>query len=289
MKKTQNLLLLAVLFVSAFFVVGKVSAADAGWGFKETKIYCNPEALEPGGTAKCYYAGKPTTGAGYVAANAGFWTKMYTTDNLIIQSVTSNAANGAAQWYDSASSSESIQLASGMPSQLASFTCGQVTTKDTKSQGCGIWYTKSGSDPAYSPSTLTANGLKASDFKVSSLDGYAVLGYVTVKLDNNNDVDKCGNICIVSYGIPTDADWAHYKCVNESITGCDDTYVTKSTKTEGGSEDEFDCYELHIKTVDPGNYPETGAFVSYAILAAAALIALSAVTIAKKHNRLQKI
>ena len=35
--------------------------------------------------------------------------------------------------------------------------------------------------------------------------------------------------------------------------------------------------------------PKTGSFASYAVLAAGALIAISAITVAKKHNRFYKV
>lgn len=309
MKKTQNLLLLAVLFISAFLVVGRVNAQGAAWGIKDTALACDPEALEPGDTTKCYYAGKTAYGNGYSVKNAGFWTQMYTTDNLKIVeqntiTVNSNVTGGKAFFVSSASSSENINAPADAPNELKNnFKCPTINDRTTASQGCGIWY--STGDPAYDPDSLKAAGFagvpSASAFAVSSLNNYVVLGAIQLKLDENNDVEKCGNLCIASYGIATNADWAFADCVNESMNtsmgseskscGNAENTTTRSTRTHGPeSNGYFDCYEIKLRAGEnPANYPETGAFVSYAILAAAALIALSAVTIAKKHNRLQKI
>lgn len=51
MKKTKNLLLLAVMFVSIFVFAGVVKAAP--WGFQEAWLICNPEAVDPGEQTTC--------------------------------------------------------------------------------------------------------------------------------------------------------------------------------------------------------------------------------------------
>ena len=145
--------------------------------------------------------------------------------------------------------------------------------------------------------TLTNNDLEKSSYQV---DTTAVLGAVIVKLDDGNDVDKCGNLCIVSYAVAESTDWNHADCHvtdgtmhsewDTSVT-CDTGNPSLITPAHHLPSGVYDCFEIEMKskTVENDDTPESGAFVSYAILAAGALIAISAVTIAKKHNRLQKI
>jgi hypothetical protein len=72
--------------------------------------------------------------------------------------------------------------------------------------------------------------------------------------------------------------------------GVECQHNTSSTSPIHAPEEGFDCREIHMKKkTEPGNNPGTGAFASYALLAAGALIAISAITIAKKNNKLQKI
>ncbi len=89
-------------------------------------------------------------------------------------------------------------------------------------------------------------------------------------------------------------------CVQENgkFFGKDSTQVTEEQfKIECGKK----CYQSNGKyygkdgnEVSKEQYerdclPKTGSFASYAVLAAGALIALSAITIAKKHNRFYKV
>ena len=299
MKKSKNLLLLAVLFVSAFLVVGKVNAESYAWAIKSSGMYCDPEALEPGGQAKCYYAGHSNMGVDTTDKNAGFYAQIYTTDHLTIKSVEYNKSMSKvnAKFFESASSSETITASTDMPSSLEEFKCGKITD-NANSQGCGIWYTTKGNTEAFIGTSaampIYASGVEWGDFGFVSSDKAVVLGAIVVELDKDNNIDTCGNLCIASFGVATNDDWSYADCINESMTSsisgqsCSGHNIVGRSDVTHGSSDKFDCFELHIKSVVPQN-TETGAFVSYAILAAAALIAISAVTIAKKHNKLQKI
>ena len=297
MKKTKNLLLLAVMFVSIFVFAGIVKAAP--WGFQEAWLVCNPEAVDPGEQTTCYYFGK-VQGTG-TTANAGFYTEMYTTDNLILDDVKPNESLENAYGLlvkMSGTTEASIQHdANKMPEKLANFKCKVQTDKDTKSRGCGVFYTQKGQNAAYDVAKMKVYGkLTESDLTQSSyaVDTTAVLGEILVHLDNKNDVDKCGNLCISSVAVEKAEDWAHANCTAAGQTGwdnttCDDDGLASRTKSHHIPDGFFDCFEIEMKVKEEQNNEETGAFVSYAILAAGALIAISAVTIAKKHNRLQKI
>ena len=300
MKKSKILLLLAVLFVSAFLVVGKANAeSQYAWAIKSSGVYCDPEALEPGQSGKCYYAGHSNMGTDTTQRNAGFYAQIYTTDHLTIKGVEHNKSmsNVNAKFFTSSSSSETITTSTDMPASLNNFKCGKITDV-ANSQGCGIWYTTKGNTEAFVGTTdampLYASGAEWSNFGFVSPDKAVVLGAVLVELDKDNNIDTCGNLCIATFGVATNDDWDYADCINDSMTSsisgqsCSGHNVVGRSDVTHGSSDKFDCFELHIKSVVPQN-TETGAFVSYAVLAAAALIAISAVTIAKKHNKLQKI
>ena len=86
--------------------------------------------------------------------------------------------------------------------------------------------------------------------------------------------NRCGDICVKVWTIP---DGVYYSKALECGTGTGCVQHTTS---------EQKCVEIHIKA---SGSTETGAFASYTILAAAAFIAISAVAIAKKNNKLYKI
>ena len=54
---------------------------------------------------------------------------------------------------------------------------------------------------------------------------------------------------------------------------------------------QYACAEVHYNETGtlPGDGTETGAFASYALLVAGALVAISAITLAKKNNKFSRI
>ena len=182
-----------------------------------------------------------------------------------------------------------------MPAGLAKFKC-KTNVTDSASQGCAIFWS-TGSNPAFNPDSMGLyDSLTNNKIGVESGAKYIALGYIKVELPDDNQIEKCGNICVKTFSILTNANWETGDCTAGDTTSSwsgaacpQDSTVTHSQPSQGADDQGYDCYELHLKAYDPGGNTETGAFVSYAILAAAALIAISAVTIAKKHNRLQRI
>jgi len=305
MKKTRNLLLFMALCISTFAFV--VTANARTWNFSKAQLVCNPEELEAGGSADCYYFG--TVAGSNPTAIAGFYTQMYSTDNLIINDVFANQklSGAKAKYVENASSNEAAipTPSSDMPQKMNGFKCivRPGEGRDAKSTGCGIFYsdqTVKEDNKVYVPASMTVYGaltnakLKAKNFSTTA-GATAVLGHVKVSLPNDNDIEACGNLCIASYAVGSNDDWNRGDCTNQAGTSdwdssvsCEgaDVGLTTPTFQKDGN---FDCFEVKLKKGTPQNVPESGAFVSYAILAAGALIAISAVTIAKKHNRLQKI
>lgn len=315
MKKTKNVLLLSVLLISVFALVSKVNAATA-WGITRPTLVCDPVALSPGDKSTCYLVGTQYADKdGSVTENAGFYLYLYTTQNLILKDVAPNTnlgSNAKAIFVeDHAENDKGIKQADDkMPDGLKNyFTCNVAKKQDEKnprnrnSSGCGVFYTVKGQKGAYVKSKMGVYGyLKNHQDAYRSANiadsDVVVLGTILVQLDEKNNLDGCGELCIAIYGVAKEEDWGKGNCTNnsgmaswdgETCTDADTIQVTNpGTGNPAMTDGDYGCYELKLKPTTPKNTP-TGAFVSYAILAAGALIAISAVTIAKKNNRLQKI
>ena len=313
MKRTKKVLFLAVLFASIFCLVGRVNAAEKAWGIKNQTLICNPQALEAGKSSECYFLGtQDIASTGYVTNNAGFYMMIYTTQNLQLVDVKANSNLkdvGAKLIKNSGTNVTNISpLESTMPDGLGKFKCNIAKytekTKNKNDAGCAVFYTHKGKTAAFNKGSMAVYGYLSSHqqlitkLNIAAQDA-VVLGTIEVKLPKENNLEGCGDICIATFGVATEADWSHGDCINNDMTSewdtengsCADANLTNETPP-GGNKNMVDghyyCYELTLKSVTPQN-TGTGAFVSYAILAAGALIAISAVTISKKHNRLQKI
>lgn len=136
--------------------------------------------------------------------------------------------------------------------------------------GNGQTYTCQANKPCYTFITTSTGAGKIQKGK-SSITGigsenYTVLGIVHVKLpaDSKANIGDCGTVCIDPFYALTDA----------SYSG------TLNTSNISGR-----CAE--IKVVD--GQTETGNFLSYAVLAAGAFIAISAIALAKKHNKFYRV
>lgn len=135
--------------------------------------------------------------------------------------------------------------------------------------GNGQSYTCSFGTPCYAYITeKPGDGLiqkgKSSISGIGS-DSITVVGIVNVTLpkDTKANVGDCGTVCIDPFYFLTDQ-----------------SYSDPRSSQVGGK-----CAEINI--VD-GN-TETGNFLSYAVLAAGAFIAISAIALAKKHNKFYRV
>lgn len=318
MRKTKKMLLLSVLLVSVFCFIGKVGALGMAWGISKGSLICDPVIMSPESTSNCYYIGEQNLDtAASDGKNAGFYLVLYTTQNLVLKDVSINSnmknKNAAAILVDEHSGNDKgiKQNVTGLPKGAKDhFTCNVAAHQGSKpksrnSSGCGIFYTKEIEgqtiEDAYSKDNMGAYGYLSNHEQQIATSGVTpskmvALGTIQVELPKKNNIEGCGEICIAAFGVADQSDWGAGNCLNDSssATGwngqtCDKVNTTAKAETVSAITDgDFACYELSLKATTPQNTP-TGAFVSYAILAAGALIAISAVTIAKKHNRLQKI
>ena len=122
--------------------------------------------------------------------------------------------------------------------------------------------------PCYLLITKTAgNGLIAhgKSKKTASNSDYTVLGSSTVKVNENASVNDCGTLCVNATYALTDSEYT---------TGLHSSNTTESV-----------CDEITVKEGEVA----TGNFVSYAVLAAGAFIAISAIALAKKHNKFYRV
>ena len=132
---------------------------------------------------------------------------------------------------------------------------------------------------------------------------YTIIGWYLVKLTDNATADSCGEFCLNVYPLTTEADKDNYAAVEQGTLSnglCKEIKPTvvieeqpKKCTTEGSGEN-IKYYGKDGQVVTKEQYdkdcnPDTGGWASYAVLAAGAFIALSAITIAKKHNKFYQV
>ena len=86
-------------------------------------------------------------------------------------------------------------------------------------------------------------------------------------------------MCVKVWRVPEKENYADYtSCGNDG---------TNANNCGSDTQLQYKCKEIHYK--EDGTFAETGAFASYALLVACALIAISAITLAKKNNKFSRI
>lgn len=143
----------------------------------------------------------------------------------------------------------------------------------------------------------------------SKNQGYTIIGKFNLKVKDEAATD-CGKICVnvAQYAANENSQYvdtfAQGETSNTTNKRCEEVHLKGLVETEEKPEPEPEpktCYTENGKyygkdgtEVDEETYkkecvPETGSFASYAVLAAGAFIALSAITIAKKHNKFYRV
>ena len=279
MKNYRNLFLLTVLSICSFLLVGVVTV-NASVGYANKKPVCDPAdaaaGLKPGDSTTCYVIGNASH-ASTDSSVHGFMVRMYTTDGLIFDSVQPYVAGTKAVSYVAAAASDqkntitldggtNIEVTCKYDTQLkAEIPDWQINTEKGDEFRCAFYYS-SGTSNAFTPAAAKPGtdiqGLTGTD------NGLMVIGKVIAHIDQNaKNESRCGELCVFAKEAESTSSYAN---LNEG-TG---TYM---------------CAEVHYTADSVATNTPTGAFVSYAILAAGALIAVSAVAIAKKHNKIYKV
>lgn len=281
MKKTKKLLIMSILAISTFILCGMTTVRAAAFSLTNTDIICDPSKLERGGRADCYIIGVPSETGDSVN---GYIVKAYTTKFLKLKSASKIVPNTEAAWTDATSATATIAATDDMPESLKTFSCaydseGIKTGTQATSYGCGAFYTiNTASANAFTSSTIKKTGIK-SDLLPNAT--YGVIGYITVELDQSATGNECGEVCVKVWRVPEKENYSNYlTCGNDA---------DNSNNCGSDSGNDYKCKEIHYNETPTGPIAETGAFASYALLAACALIAISAIALSKKNNRFNRI
>lgn len=288
MKNLKKLFLMATMAVSSLLLVGVTTVKAEGiFSLEDQKLVCDPSTLEAGGTADCYVIGVPSA-QGDVN---GFVVKAYTTKYLRLVGSKQILANTGAAWagqVSSASTGKTFEMIATMPQKLSEFKCDYNTdaidsgdVNSVEDFGCAAFYTRTDSSVtnAFNKTTMLQHGLTTD--KVAA--HYGVIGAITVELDEAVKGNDCGKICVQIWKVPVAEEYPNYNnCATRAenpVEGC------------GADNMQYACAEVHYNETGtlPGDGTETGAFASYALLVAGALVAISAITLAKKNNKFSRI
>lgn len=282
MKNFKNLILILVFSVCSLLLVG-VSKVNAVVGFSTLPPVCSPgssanDGLKAGDKTTCYIIG---TGSQAQGKTHGFLARVYTTDGLLFDAASPYIANtNAASAIASAASDNQKMTLSFSDGTSKEYTCKYDTGIKADKEAwniaegdifrCVLYYSNT-----TTPAITVQSAAPKSDIQnlvSSGGNGVMVIGTVAAHIDENSTAQSsCGEICVF---------------VKEA-----DTVESYAGLNEGMGNSNYACSEVHFTTnsVASDDTPVTGAFTSYAILAAGALIAISAVAIAKKHNKIYRV
>ena len=282
MKNIRNKVLSAILAISGLMMVGIITVKAADYNtftLLNSDVVCEPNELEKGDMATCYLIGKPDGPDD--ASVHGYVVNAYTTKYLRLENTKKVVSTNTGHVFSNAQSgTETIKTSADMPEDLKAFSCQNDPTINTDEElssfGCGIFYTVAGaSSNAFTKKTVVdaGSGLSTGVLPDST---YGAIGAFYVKLDDNVQGNECGEICVKAWRVPAADLYSNSKYT------CSDTGCGSDTGNV------YDCKEVHYNApiIEPG---ETGAFASYALLMAGALIAVSAITLAKKNNKFSRI
>lgn len=255
MKKSMKALF--VLMVLSLFSIIGINTVKADASVTNINIVCEPREIEKGDVSLCYIIGKVTNDASTGAGVHGLLTKV-TTSHLDIKSF--KAGNGSSAFV-------AEKHTNGQ--QYTSATPASGVTCSTQGEECYGFFTVGTNTPGQFKNTTTGTGVSSID---SQYTGYTNFGYFEVQLDDTATVTECGRLCLFADYAATAADYGK----NVHVT-TEEVCEEISPKVTGTA-----------TPVKPDT-PETGSFVSIAVLVAGALIAIGAIAIAKKNNKIYKV
>lgn len=291
--KKQNLIIIILAIFCILILPNKVSAQEPNTA-ENWKVMCARETVSKTESVNCYLLAT-INGSIY-----GVYTSIETIDKLII---------------DGYFSGDDALF------PVTKINKGEQTGLNTQCTGDGNCYDFLSKGETADIKSNTDNS-KYNDYDfTTNYSAYTVVGYWTVRLSEDATDENCGKLCVkINYkstkagspgdpGVPS-IDNGQCAEIHPTVTpvcrqdngkfyGKDGTEVTEEEynkqcskscyKGEDGTyydkNGQLTTEEQYIKECDP----ETGSFASYAVLAAGAFIALSAITIAKKHNKFYKI
>ncbi len=269
MERIKNLLLIAAFTLCVTLLPTAVNAAPSASNFK---VYCGASQIATGETTNCYLLAQinEENDIGLY----GVYTSVTGLDKLTIENASAFAQSDVTV----------KKINKGVNNGLSK-AC-------SANGGCYDFISNTGK----SIKALGTSGLNEKELNTAAWQGYSVIGYWTLKLDNDATEENCGRFCLTLEYKSTADDQSVDGSLSAGGSGCAEikpvvnkvTCQIKDGKYYGPTGDEIsqEEYKKQCETTTP---PETGSFASYAVLAAGAFIALSAITIAKKHNKFYKV
>lgn len=282
MKNIKSKILSAILAIGGLMAVGMTTVNAATYNtfaLLNSDVVCEPNTLEKGDMATCYIIGQPD-GADDSSVH-GYVVNAYTTKYLTLENTKKVVSTNTGHVFSNAqSATETIKASDDMPADLKLFSCQNDSTISTDEElssfGCGVFYTVNGATSNAFTKTAVLGAASNVESGVLPNSTYGAIGAFYVKLSDDVQGNECGEICVKAWRVPEATMYSDSK-FNCTDAGC-------GTETNNV----YDCKEVHYNApiIEPG---ETGAFASYALLIAGALIAISAITLAKKNNRFSRI
>lgn len=248
-KSIKKLFILAGLSLFTFIGINTVNA-EAAINNGNFNIVCEPGEIEKGQEANCYLIAKVDNDRTTGAGVHGLLTKV-TTSHLIIKDF--KAGDGSANYV--------TETHTNGQAYTAATPASGVKCETTEGEICYGFFTKGASTAGLFKNTGKTN-IPSIDAQYSA---YTSFGYFKVQLDESATTKECGKLCVSATVANTSADY--------------DKKIHLSSNAP--------CQEIKPKaTVDT---PNTGSFASITVLVAGALIAIGAIAIAKKNNKIYKI
>ena len=256
MKKMQKYTIAFLVGLCSFLMAGSVRAAATASNFD---IVCSPESIEKNNTSTCHLVAVVSGETGIF----GVATKISTMNHLTL--FTGDGTTGVhggndyitAEYYTNGGESKIVP----------GYKCATTGEK-----GCAFFMSNSSTNAILPSTGNTITGLKKGN---NEYNGYTDIGYFTVTLDETATKQDCGRLCVTVQFAETKAAFTSEQgpsADSGSKEACDE--ITPILAGEVASVEET---------------PETGNFASYAVLAAGAFIAISAIAIAKKHNKFYRV
>lgn len=239
------------LFLMAIFTICSfaiIGTVNAAGSASSPQVICIPDTLEVGDTSTCYFI------ANISGEIDGFITKVYAMDGLLIDNTAKDVNVGKG------TNAKKIILDHGKEAVIKdgiSYKCDTAGEKKANGknlqQFCAIYHSgsfKNGNDTSLS----------------SDYNDLAVVASFKVRLDEN--LNTCGRLCVSAKYVPVYG-------AGEQAT------ITYADPSSPGTD--TPCAEINPKNpVNAG----TGAFASYSILIAGAVVAIVSISIAKKQKKI---
>lgn len=249
MKNIKNITLPLIIALCSFFFGGIVNVKAVA-NANNFDIVCNPDSIEKGGTSSCYVVAQINGTEGIHGVIAKAITMKHLTVNKS-NPVGSASSNVVAEYKTNGQVSENV------PGLNCSTTNGSF---------CAFFTTKSGMSNQILPNSgVAVPGIQ----NEGEYTGYTAVGFIGVTLDDTATNADCGEICISTQYAATQSGYGE---LSAGTTKACDEITPLVTNTGSGTTN-----------------VETGSFASYAVLIAGAIIAISIITIAKKHNKIYKV